>query len=319
MTVVAVTGCSGYIGSRLLRFMDDDDKITRVIGVDIAAPAYRTDKMVFHNLDVRDPRLSGLFMKEVVEKVVHLAFVVNPMHDEDLERDIDVRGTMNVLSATASCKARQLVLASSTTAFGAFPDNPEWLTEEDQPRRHPNYTYASDKYEVEAIARAFRDENPGVKVAVVRPCIVYGPNVDNYLSRFILRLPALPGAKGFHPVMQFVHEDDAAEVFIRVLEREAHGYFHAVGKGVISIDSIARLAGKRVVYLPPRLLYPSVNLLWRTRFPRIEGSAGMMDFLRYRWTASDKITREKLGLGTVRSSEEVVRLMLETHGVKARA
>ena len=29
MSVVAVTGCSGYIGSRLLRFLDESSKVSK--------------------------------------------------------------------------------------------------------------------------------------------------------------------------------------------------------------------------------------------------------------------------------------------------
>ncbi|MBC7247308.1 MAG: NAD-dependent epimerase/dehydratase family protein [Actinobacteria bacterium] len=313
MSVVAVTGCSGYIGSRLLHYMDGSDRVSRILGIDLNPPRYQTPKMDFHRLDVRDPRLADLFVRNEVEKVVHLAFIVNPLHDDGLMHDIDVNGTRNVLAATAACGAGHLVIASSSSAFGAFPDNPEWLTEKDHPRRMTNYTYASDKYEVEMICRLFKDDHPGVKVALVRPCIVYGPNVDNYLSRFIVRLPFLPAVGDDRPEMQFVHEDDAAEVFMRVLELEEEGFFHACGEGTVNVKEIAELAGKRIIPLPPAVAYPAVDLLWKLRAPLIEGPSGMLDFIRYRWTISDTLTREVLGLGPRRSSRDVVRLMIETH------
>lgn len=313
MSVVAVTGCSGYIGTRLLRFLDESEKVTRIIGVDLNPPRHSTPKMDFHRLDVRDPSLVNLFTLNNVEVVVHLAFIVNPLHDDALMHDIDVNGTRNVLKATAACVARHFVIASSTSAFGAHPDNPEWLTEKGHPRLQRNYTYAADKYETEMLVRIFREENPHTKVAVVRPCIVYGPNVDNYLSRFIVRLPFFPAVDGVKPDMQFVHEDDVAEVFLRVVEKEAVGYFHAVGEGVVNSEEIARMAGKPVIPVPAKVAYPVIDLLWKLHAPLIEGPSGMLDFIRYRWTASDELTREALGLGPRMHSRDVVRLMLETH------
>ncbi|MBC7253812.1 MAG: NAD-dependent epimerase/dehydratase family protein [Actinobacteria bacterium] len=313
MSVVAVTGCSGYIGSRLLHFMDRSDKVEKILGIDLNPPRYQSPKMDFQRLDVRDPRLTNLFVLNEVQTVVHLAFIVNPLHDDRLMHDIDVNGTRNVLAATAACGARHLVIASSSSAFGAFPDNPEWLTEKDHPRRMPNYTYASDKYEVEMICRLFKDDHPEVKMALVRPCIVYGPNVDNYLSRFIIRLPFFPAVGDERPEMQFVHEDDTAEVFMRVLELEAEGFFHACGEGTINVEEIAELAGKRLIPLPPAIAYPVIDLLWKLRAPLIEGPSGMLDFIRYRWTISDALTREALELGPRMSSREVVKLMIETH------
>lgn len=315
MSVVAVTGCSGYIGTRLLRFLDESEKATKIIGVDLNPPRYSTPKMDFHRLDVRDPSIVNLFTLNNVEVVVHLAFIVNPLRDDALMHDIDVNGTRNVLKATAACVARHLVIASSTSAFGAHPDNPEWLTEKDHPRLQRNYTYAADKYENEMVVRIFKEENPHIKVAVIRPCIVYGPNVDNYLSRFIVRLPFFPAVDGVKPDMQFVHEDDVAEVFLRVVETEAVGYFHAVGEGVINSEEIARMAGKPVIPIPAKIAFPVIDLLWKLHAPLIEGPSGMLDFIRYRWTASDELTREALGLGPRMHSREVVRLMLETHGV----
>ena len=314
MAVVAVTGCSGYIGSRLLRFMEEDDRISRIIGIDVKAPAFTSRKLEFHRLDVRDRGVTELFCKEGVEKVVHLAFIVDPIHDTKLMHDIDVGGCRNVLTATSECGAGHLVVASSTSAFGALPDNPEWLSEAHPPRRQDNFLYASDKCEAEVLLGEFISAHPKVKVAVVRPCIVFGPNVDNYLSRFILRLPFIPGVGGARPEMQFVHEDDVARVFYRVIEEEAEGFFHAVGAGTINSGEIARMAGKRIIDLPAWLIYPSVDLLWKLHAPRIGGPSGMLDFIRYRWTASDDATRERLGIGPNRSSEEVVRIMLETHG-----
>ena len=130
-------------------------------------------------------------------------------------------------------------------------------------------------------------------------------------------LPVFPAVKGERPEMQFVHEDDAARVFLRAIEMEASGYFHAVGEGTISLTRLARMGGRRVVGLPAGILYPAVDMLWKAHAPRINCPSGFIDFVRYRWTASGDMTREALGLGPVRSSEEAVIAMLEARGVKA--
>ncbi len=312
MAVVAVTGCSGHIGSHLLRFLKDYDHISTVVGVDVRPPGRSFPKLDFYRMDVRNRELHWLFEEKTIDKVVHLAFICNPLHDKALAHDIDVEGTRNVLAASEGCEAGQLILASSTAAFGAFADNPDWLTEESEPRRQPNLLYASDKYEIEAMAREFAAAHTGVKVAVVRPCIVLGPSVDNYLIPFFLSLPFIPAVREARPEMQFVHQDDAAEVFMRILEGNSSGFFHAVGDGTVNLERIAALARKRIIDMPQSLLYRSVDLLWKLHAPRIEGPSGMLDFMRYRWTASDALTRRKLGIVSMRSSEDVLRLMLES-------
>ncbi len=319
MGIVAVTGSSGYIGTRLLQRMEEDPSVERVVGIDLKPPSRPFSKLEFHRMDVRDPGLADLFRRSRADTVVHLAFVLNPIHDTALMHDIDVGGARNVLAAAAACGAEQLVVASSSSAFGAFPDNPPFLTEEHPPRRRGNFTYADDKCEVEWLLGDFMREHPEVRVAVVRPCIVYGPNVDNYLSRFILRLPFLPAISRCRPDMQFVHEDDAAAVFLEALRRGAHGFFHACGEGTVNVEEIADIAGKRLLPLPARLAYPAVDLLWKMRFPLIEGPSGMLDFIRYRWVISDEITRRELGVSPRYTSSEVVRIMVETHRKSKRA
>jgi len=105
MSVVAVTGCSGYIGTQLLKFMDKQEGISRVLGVDIKPPMKPIAKLDFHNMDIRDPGLKDLFVEGGAEKVVHLAFVVDPMHDVEEMHDIDVNGTRNALDAAAACRS----------------------------------------------------------------------------------------------------------------------------------------------------------------------------------------------------------------------
>ncbi len=314
MKTVAITGCSGYIGSRLLEHMEKEGMAERVIGVDLDSPRRRFDNLLFYRMDVRDSRISRVFSLHKPDHVVHLAFIVNPLRDEKLMHDINVSGARNVLRAALSSGARHITVASSTSAFGAFPDNPAFIKETDLPRRQPNFTYASDKYEVEMMLRLFKKENPGVGVAIVRPCIVYGPNVDNYLSRFLLKLPVIPGIGGARPQMQFIHEDDVARFFLAVLKQEAQGYFHAVGEGLVEIEEIAEMAQKRIVDVPPFILYPLIDTLWKIQAPMIEGPSGMLEFLRYRWVCSDELTRETLDIPPHMSSREVVRVTLESKG-----
>jgi UDP-glucose 4-epimerase len=126
-------------------------------------------------------------------------------------------------------------------------------------------------------------------------------------------MPVLPMVGGASPEMQFVHEDDVAEVFLKVIEQEAEGFFHATGEGTISAAEIAEMAGIPTLNLPAPVLYPMMDLLWRLHAPLIEGPSGMLDLIRYRWTISDENTRLALGLGPRHTSRDVVRLMLETH------
>ena len=111
--------------------------------------------------------------------------------------------------------------------------------------------------------------------------------------------------------MHFVHEDDVAEVFREVVRQEAEGYFHAVGADTVNLAQVARMYGKRLVGLPAWVVFPLIDLLWKIRFPLIEGPSAALDGIRYPWVVSGEQTRQVLGLGQRRSGEEVVRCMLD--------
>ena len=80
--------------------------------------------------------------------------MLNPIRDEQTMYDIDVNGTQNVLDAASAAGVPHLLVASSTTAYGAWPDNPVPLTEDDPVRGMPNYEYARDKTEIDRISPA---------------------------------------------------------------------------------------------------------------------------------------------------------------------
>ena len=69
--------------------------------------------------------------------------------------DVDVNGTHNVLEAAAAAGTGQ-VLVTSSTAYGAFPDNPVPLTEDDPVRGVAGFSYARDKTESDRSASSGR-------------------------------------------------------------------------------------------------------------------------------------------------------------------
>ena len=92
-------------------------------------------KTEFERLDVRDRGAVHSVLERVrPDALVHLAFILNPSHDEEFTYDVDVNGTHNVLEAADKAGTRQVLVTSSGVAYGAFPDNPVPLTEDDPVR-----------------------------------------------------------------------------------------------------------------------------------------------------------------------------------------
>src|SRR5213075_1181423 len=95
-----ITGGSGYIGTRLTEFLIGREDTELVVIADVKPPRYPRAKVQFHRTDVRDRAgLRGLLERIQPDALVHLAFVLNPIHDEATMYDIDVNGTLYALNA----------------------------------------------------------------------------------------------------------------------------------------------------------------------------------------------------------------------------
>ena len=316
MGTVAITGAGGYIGQRLIDHLEKNDSCSRILGTDIREPQIRSDKLTFLKKDIRDYSLFDFWKDQNVETMVHLAFIVDPIHDEKAMYEINVDGTRNLLRICEELKIPQVIVASSGTAYGAWPDNPVPLREEDPIRIFPaTMSYAHHKGLNEMYFTDFMKRNPDVIFNIVRPSVVYGPNVDNYLSRFLKALPVVPLIDGLDPDMQLVHEDDVARLFTLLIEKKVQGAFNVAGKGAVSLSRLGAIVGKRTVKVPRWLMFPIASLLWRLKVI-MESPPGLIDYMAYPWVLDLTRARELLGFEPEYSTEETARIMFETHGYK---
>ena len=288
-----ITGGSGYIGSRLTELLVAREDTERIVNCDLRAPRTPWPKTSYIEMDVRDPAMRALMEVEEPDAVVHLAFVLNPIRDERAMYDIDVNGTHNVLDAASRADVGHLLVASSTTAYGAWPDNPVPLTEEHPVRGMPNYEYARDKTEIDRMCQLWAAQHSDRVMTIVRPCIVFGPNVDNYIVRFWQNAPFITLIDGIDLELQYVHEDDVVDAVSRLLAERKEGIFNLTDDGTIRQSEGAALAGLKTREVSYRNARRIAAAFWRLHLPRAEAPPGQLDFLRFPWAASnEKIKRE---------------------------
>ena len=265
-TTLGVTGSFGYIGRRLLALLAQVGGFERVICTDILEPPEPlAEGFLYHRCDVRDgEKLCRIFGESGVNAVVHMAFIAHPTRDPAFEYEVDVRGTENVLAACEKLAVRKLVVASSDCAYGFFEGTPDHLTEDAPVRSTPGFPYSENKALMEERVADFSSRSPECRVAVLRPCTVMGPNVDNATSRS-MKQPFLVGFSGCDPIMQFVHEDDAAQAFYLALTKDVSGVFNLAADEGLRYSELAREIGKPLLSLPAWLIHPLVEALYRLR------------------------------------------------------
>ena len=157
--------------------------------------------------------------------------------------DVDVNGTHNVLDAAAAAGVGQVLVTTSAVAYGAFPDNPVPLTEDDPVRGVARFSYARDKTESDRICQLWAHEHPDRVLTIVRPCIVFGPNVDNYLVRLWTKTPFTADVGTLDQQIQFVHEDDVVEAVTGLLLGRHGGAYNVAGDGLMTMRECGELIG----------------------------------------------------------------------------
>ena len=291
MHTIAITGASGYIGRQLIALLEDEPAVERVLALDIRPLTSSSPKVTFVQHDVTRP-MESLFVEHRVRGAVHLAYVLNPVHDREWERRINVGGTENFLAACHAAGVEALLIASSATVYGAWPDNPPSLTEDAPLRGKPGFPYVEDKLRQEALAARYAQEHPDCRVLLTRASVVTGPHMDNFLSRFFLK-PISFAVRGTNPLIPLVHEDDTAEATWKILSQAPPGAYNLNAPNPVPLSEITQRIGARVLALPPALLYPLAGLAWRLRLRALsEAPPAMLDYIRYSWVADgSKVTR----------------------------
>jgi nucleoside-diphosphate-sugar epimerase len=234
--VCAITGASGYVGSRVAERLTAAGWSVRRLG--------RSGGGV--RFDLTDPVPAAAF--DGADALVHLAYDFSCRSWRETER-VNVGGSRRLFAAARAAGIETIVCISTVAAFPGARSN-----------------YGRAKLEIERAAFE-------VGACVVRPGLVWGPDggaMFGALERAVNRLPVvpLPAPAGLEIVL--VNEDDLAELLARILASwpGASGELVvAASEQPLSFDALLRslVSGDghpaRVVRLPWRLAWLGLRAL----------------------------------------------------------
>jgi len=293
---VAVVGAFSFFGRRLVRALDQDPAYRTIVALDVRSPQVDSSKMLYRRLDLTEPAVDGrmaeIFEHEAVDTVAHLAYLSLPVHQQTWAHELETIGTMYVLNACAEARVRHVVTQSTTMCYGAHPKNPNLLTESHPLRGAPTSRWVSDKVDAEQQLATFAETNHETTTTVLRLAPTLGPTVDNYWTRHFRR-PVVHTLLGFDPLMQFLHEDDAAEAIKRAVDLVPGGAINIVPPGVLPVSQVTRSAGRRNLPLPLPAARALFRALWTAQV--VGTPPGFLDYLRYLFVAGGDLAQEALG------------------------
>jgi nucleoside-diphosphate-sugar epimerase len=303
---IAVLGCTGYLGSRLVTELLKRSDVELVLGVgrrptwSPAAP--HAQRFAYAAATLPSTDLTAVLGGRGIDSVIHCVFVSSPGHDATQARQTNVTGAACAITAAGRAGVRHFVLISSVAVYG--PRREETPLSE-QAELHPNaFQFSRDKYLQELGVR--QAQPPGTRLTILRPCTVVGSGAHNFLLDF-LRWRYVPVPSGADPHWQFLHELDFCRATIGVVNRGVDGVFNVTPDDSIPLRSALRALGSRPVPIPRRLLSVASNMSWRFHLPRLAiAPPSAVEFMLSAPVASNHSAREALQLEFLHTSSDAL-------------
>jgi UDP-glucose 4-epimerase len=305
--VVAVTGVASFLGRNLVGLLEEDQRVRRIVTLDIEAPKTAGQKTKTHLVDLTEPAaesaMSDILRAENVDTILHLSFLSSPAHATVWAHELESVGTMHLLNAARRSDVKKIVMRSNTMLYGAYPNNPNYLTETHPLRARRAEPFFVDKIQAERDVLDFADPKRERVVTVLRTAPLLGPTVRTFLTRYLSR-HVVPTILGFDPLMQFLHEADAVAAMKLAVDRDVPGVLNVVGEGVLPLSTVVKLAGRASMPMPRAIANTVVGALWFTQVA--EAPPTLLDYLQYLCVADGRKAKKELGFLPVYTTREAV-------------
>jgi UDP-glucose 4-epimerase len=309
MTRVLVTGGSGFLGRSVVASLTREG--ATVLSTDLKRPSSLPEGARFEAMDVTDADEVGrVFAGFGPEVVVHLASIVNPGEGTtpEIEFEVDVNGSRNVLGACLDHGVRRVVVSSSGAAYGYHADNPEWIGEDWPVRGTETFPYSRHKQLVEELLADLRLSAPELEQVVLRIGTILGNEVDNQITE-LFEKPRLLKVAGHASPFVFIWDEDVVAVIVRAVADGPPGIYNVAGDGAMTVDEIAATMDKSTLAVSAWLL--RAGLFVANRLGLSPHGPDQIDFLRYRPVLDNARLKKVFGYSPEKSSRQAFAAWLE--------
>jgi UDP-glucose 4-epimerase len=237
--LILVTGGAGFIGPKLIAHLVERGDLVRVFddlstgSLSNISELIKTGAVELVKGDVRDAKAINEAAKKCA-LIYHLAaqsLVPVSIERPDLDMEINIEGTLNVLSAAKEVGSK-VVFTSSSTVYGKVAKTP---TPEDE-HLMPYSFYGLSKMAAESYCRIY-SELLGVPTVTLRLFNIYGPGTNKGVMidiyRKLLRDPrGLEVLGSGYQSKDYLYIDDAVQALLMAPEKAAcRGEAYNIGLG----------------------------------------------------------------------------------------
>jgi UDP-glucose 4-epimerase len=222
-----------------------------------------------------------LFRDKDFDVIYHLGRMshvgTNPIAGLSQRLDLNVMGTKRILDLALKTNVKKMIILSTYHVYGAFHDNPVYITEDSPLRASLKYPELRDVVEMDQLATNWLWKNQStIETVVLRPCSIIGPQINNSITKYLTTKYA-PIGIDFNPMFQFIHEFDMAQVLLATIKNVPTGVYNVAPQDVISIRAARKIVGQKSLNIPLSVVEPMAKVikkLWT--FPDY-----LIDYVKY--------------------------------------
>ncbi len=278
---IFITGLSGYVGSYLAEYFSRLDEVECITGISRSKPgATLPAKVSWAPMDIRSPDLISAMSGHDI--VLHNAFIVHWTSGLPQKERIDInsRGIENVAKAAIASGVQQFIDCSSIAAYdvrkvaGQTDVTEEWPTGTGD----SNLYYPDEKSRAEF--RLVELIGPSrITLTIFRPSYIIGPHDQLVISGYRNKPFTFIG---HNPRMQYIHEDDLGDAYLKAIEERLAGVFNLVPDDFTRWKDVLRIVGvKHPVPLPAWLGRFMMGVQWKLLNEKIHPDWMDIHFLDY--------------------------------------
>ena len=247
MKKILITGAGSYVGESVRKYILAKSHelfqidVVDTMGDNWKGADYSQYDVVFHVAGIAhvnaDPKMEPLYYK--------------------VNRDL----TIEIARYAQEAGVKQFIFMSSQIVFHESQSlKTEVLTADTDP--NPNGFYGDSKLQAEKGLKALRAEGGQMKMCILRPCMIYGPNAKGNFPRLAKLGCKVPLFPAWHNKRSMLYIDNLAEFVLQAVVRELEGTFYPQNRELADTVEIIRFFAKEAghkVWIT-RLLNPFVWL-----------------------------------------------------------
>jgi UDP-glucose 4-epimerase len=235
---VLVTGGAGFIGSHLVDALRrQGEQTVAVDNLSTGSLENLDPECKFYKVDIRDREsLHHVFDQEKPDVVCHHAAqmdVRKSMRDPGFDADVNILGSLNVVTLSLDHRVRKLIFASTSAVYA---DAMRLPAREDDPVQ-PISAYGIAKHAVEKYLHLY-SQTHGLRYVALRYGNVFGPRQNPHGEAGVIAIFTHQLLTGVRPTIfgdgsktrDYVAVDDVVQATLRAIDNRGDGVYN-IGRG----------------------------------------------------------------------------------------